>query len=78
MIRVTRDQLPDAPLVMVTLSDGTEDVDERVLDLAHAEAAASCLRIDAYLGILDEPDAGLLCHVFTAERGATAQDAVVG
>jgi hypothetical protein len=66
MVRVRRADLPPAPIVVVTLTDGTDEVDERVLQLAHAEAADHGLRIGAYFGILDEPDAGLLCHVFTA------------
>ena len=68
MIRVKRADLPPAPIIVVTLTDGTDDVDERVLGLAHAEAETSGLRIGAYFGILDEPDAGLLCHVFTADQ----------
>lgn len=69
MVRVTRADLPPAPIVVVTLTDGTDEVDERVLSLAHAEAEASGLRIGAYLGILDY--AGLLCHVFTADHAST-------
>jgi hypothetical protein len=60
MVRVTRADLPPAPIIVVTLTDGTDDVDERVLSLAHAEAESAGVRIGAYFGILDEPDAQLM------------------
>lgn len=68
MIRLSRTDLRTGPMVLVTLSDGTEEVDERVRTLAAAEAQRSGLRLGAWLGILDEPEAGTLCHVFSAER----------
>ena len=55
-------------MVVVTLSDGTDEPDDRVVTLAREEAGGAGLVLVAYLGILDEPDAGILCHVFTAQH----------
>lgn len=66
--RLRYTDLPDGPLVCVTLSDGTDEPDARVHQLARDEAARSGLHIGYHLGILDEPDAGIYCHAFTATQ----------
>lgn len=69
MVRLTRADLETSgPIIAVTLTDGTDQVDERVMQLAQAEANQSGLRLGQHLGILDEPHVQLLCHVFAAER----------
>lgn len=68
--RLRRNELPATAMVVVTPSEGTDEPDERVVHLASEEAARQGLRLGEYLGILDEPELGLLCHVYVASRGS--------
>lgn len=69
MTRLTRLSLTGGPFVAVAVS-GPEPLDtgldDQVEAAAKAEARRSGLALGAYLGLLDEPDAGVLAHVYAA------------
>lgn len=62
--RLTIVDLPAVPLVVVTPTEGSDQVDDRVLQLARAEAGRSGWRLGEYLGLVDDPDARVRFHAF--------------